>query len=38
MDLINTVIFSIGGQNVVLIDLLTAVFGLTTVFLAGRNI
>ena len=37
MDLINTVIFTIGGQNVVLIDLLTAVFGLTTVFLAGRN-
>ena len=26
-----------GGRPVLLIDLLSAVFGLTTVFLAGRN-
>ena len=34
---INTILFELGGQKVLLIDLLSAVFGLTTVFLAGRN-
>ena len=34
---INTILFELGGQKVLLIDLLSAVVGLTTVFLAGRN-
>ena len=33
----NTILFELGGKPVLLIDLLSAVFGLTTVFLAGRN-
>ena len=37
MEFLNTILFEMGGQKVLLIDLLSAVFGLTTVFLAGRN-
>lgn len=37
MEFLNTVLFEMGGRPVMLIDLLSAVFGLTTVFLAGRN-
>ncbi len=37
MDWINIILFEMGGKPVMLIDLLSAVFGLTTVFLAGRN-
>jgi nicotinamide mononucleotide transporter len=37
MDYFNIIIFELGGRSVMLIDLLAALFGLTTVFLAGRN-
>ena len=37
MDYFNIIIFELGGRPVMLIDLLAALFGLTTVFLAGRN-
>ena len=37
MDWFNTILFELGGRPVMLIDLLAALFGLTTVFLAGRN-
>jgi nicotinamide mononucleotide transporter len=37
MELFSKIIFELGGKPVMLIDLLTAIFGLTTVFLAGRN-
>lgn len=37
MDFLNIVLFEMGGRPVLLIDMLSAVFGLTTVFLAGRN-
>ena len=37
MDWFNIIIFELGGRPVLLIDLLSAIFGLTTVFLAGRN-
>jgi nicotinamide mononucleotide transporter len=37
MEFWNTILFELGGRPVLLIDLLSAVFGLTTVFLAGRN-
>ncbi len=37
MDWINIILFELGGKPVMLIDLLSAIFGLTTVFLAGRN-
>ncbi len=37
MDFINIILFELGGKPVMLIDLLSALFGLTTVFLAGRN-
>ena len=37
MDWFNIIIFELGGRPVLLIDLLAAMFGLTTVFLAGRN-
>ena len=37
MEFWNTILFELGGKPVLLIDLLSAVFGLTTVFLAGRN-
>ncbi len=37
MDFIDIILFEMGGKPVMLIDLLSAVFGLTTVFLAGRN-
>ena len=37
MEILNTILFELGGQKVLLIDLLSAVVGLTTVFLAGRN-
>ena len=37
MDWFNIIIFELGGRPVLLIDLLSAMFGLTTVFLAGRN-
>ena len=37
MNFWNTILFELGGKPVLLIDLLSAVFGLTTVFLAGRN-
>ena len=37
MEFWNIVLFEMGGKPVLLIDLLSAVFGLTTVFLAGRN-
>ena len=37
MNFWNIILFELGGKPVLLIDLLSAVFGLTTVFLAGRN-
>ena len=37
MEFWNVILFEMGGRPVLLIDLLSAVFGLTTVFLAGRN-
>ena len=37
MEFLNTILFEMGGRPVLLIDLLSALFGLTTVFLAGRN-
>ena len=37
MDWINYTLFSLGGAPVPLIDLISSVFGLTCVFLAGRN-
>ena len=37
MEFWNIILFEMGGKPVLLIDLLSAVFGLTTVFLAGRN-
>ena len=37
MEFINTILFELGGMPVLLIDLLSAVVGLTVVFLAGRN-
>ena len=37
MDIFNIILFELGGRPVLLIDILSAVFGLTTVFLAGRN-
>ncbi len=35
MEFLNCILFELGGKPVLLIDLLTSVFGLTTVFLAG---
>ena len=37
MDWINYTLFNLGGTPVPLIDLISSVFGLTCVFLAGRN-
>ena len=37
MEFWNVILFEMGGRPVLLIDMLSAVFGLTTVFLAGRN-
>ena len=37
MEFWSTIIFELGGKPVLLIDLLSAVVGLTVVFLAGRN-
>lgn len=37
MDWLNIILFTLGGKPVLLIDMLSAVFGLATVFLAGRN-
>ena len=37
MEFWNVILFELGGKPVLLIDMLSAVFGLTTVFLAGRN-
>ena len=37
MDIFNIILFELGGRPVLLIDILSAMFGLTTVFLAGRN-
>ena len=37
MEIFNSILFELGGRPVLLIDMLAAVFGLTTVFLAGRN-
>ena len=37
MEFWNVIVFELGGKPVLLIDILSAVFGLTTVFLAGRN-
>lgn len=37
MEFLNYILFELGGRPVLLIDLLTSVFGLVTVFLAGRN-
>ena len=37
MDWMNYTLFTLGGMPVLLIDLITSVFGLTCVFLAGRN-
>ena len=37
MEIWNTILFVLGGRPVLLIDLLSAVVGLTVVFLAGRN-
>ena len=35
--MMSMILFELGGRPVMLIDLLSAMFGLTTVFLAGRN-
>ena len=37
MEIFNTILCELGGRPVLLTDMLAAVFGLTTVFLAGRN-
>ena len=37
MEFWNVILFELGGKPVLLIDMLSAIFGLTTVFLAGRN-
>ena len=37
MEIFDVILFEAGGRPVLLIDLLSALFGLTTVFLAGRN-
>ena len=37
MDFLNIILFELGGKPVMLMDLLSAVVGLTVVFLAGRN-
>ena len=37
MEFWNIILFELGGRPVLLIDMLSALFGLTTVFLAGRN-
>ena len=37
MEFWNLILFELGGKPVLLIDILSSVFGLTTVFLAGRN-
>ena len=37
MEIWSTILFELGGKPVLLIDLLSAVVGLTVVFLAGRN-
>ena len=37
MEFWDVILFEMGGKPVLLIDLLSAMFGLTTVFLAGRN-
>ena len=37
MNVFNIILFELGGRPVLLVDLLSAIFGLTTVFLAGRN-
>ena len=37
MEFVNTILFQLGGKPVLLIDLLSAIVGLTVVFLAGRN-
>ena len=37
MEVFNTILFELGGRPVMLVDLLSALLGLTTVFLAGRN-
>ena len=34
MEFFSTILFELGGKPVMLIDMLSAVFGLTTVFLA----
>ena len=37
MDWINTVLFTLGGKPVLLVDFVSSLLGLATVFLAGRN-
>ena len=37
MEIFNTILFELGGRPVLLIDMLSAIFGLTTVFLARNN-
>ena len=37
MDWINIVLFELGGNPVLLVDLISSLLGLTCVFLAGRN-
>ena len=37
MEIFNIILFELGGKPVLLIDLLSAIVGLTVVFLAGRN-
>ncbi|MBO6029274.1 MAG: nicotinamide mononucleotide transporter, partial [Bacteroidales bacterium] len=37
MDWINIALFELGGKPVLLVDLISSLLGLTTVFLAGRN-
>lgn len=37
MQVFDNILFELGGRPVMLIDMLSAIFGLTTVFLAGRN-
>ena len=37
MDWIDIALFELGGKPVLLVDLISSLLGLTTVFLAGRN-
>ena len=37
MDWTNLILFTLGGKPVLLVDFISSLLGLTTVFLAGRN-